>query len=74
VPGGATTYFTATPASLTLNGQPMTYYATALASTFAGLYQVVAQVPASMPNGDWPLIATIDGVSSPAGVLLTVQQ
>ena len=73
VPGGATTYYTATPASVTLNGQPMTYYATALTSTYAGLYQVVAQVPASMPDGDWPLIATIGGVSSPTGVLLTVQ-
>ena len=72
VPGG-TTYYTATPPSLTLGGQPMPYYATALASTFAGLYQIVAQVPASMADGDWPIIATIGGVSSPSTVLLTVQ-
>jgi uncharacterized protein (TIGR03437 family) len=64
-------YYTAATPSLTLNGQPMAYYATALTPTFAGLYQVVAQVPA-VPDGDWPLIATIGGVSSPGGVLLTV--
>jgi len=69
-----TIYYVATPPSLTLNNQPMTYYATALAPTFAGLYQVVAQVPSSMPNGDWPIIATVGGVSSPTGVLLTVQR
>jgi len=74
VPASATPYYVVTVPSLTLNGQPMTYYATALTSTFAGLYQVVAQVPASMPDGDWPLIATIGGVPSPAGVLLTVKQ
>jgi uncharacterized protein (TIGR03437 family) len=67
-------YYTATVPSLTLNGQPMAYYATALTSSFAGLYQVIAQVPASMPNGDWPIVATIGGVPSPTGVLLTVAQ
>ena len=71
---GTPTFYTATAPTLTLNGQPMAYYATALTSTFAGLYQVVAQVPASMPNGDWPLVATIGGVPSPTGVLLTVAQ
>jgi uncharacterized protein (TIGR03437 family) len=65
-------YPVATVPALTLNGQPMPYYETALASTFAGLYQVVAQVPTSMPNGSWPLIATVGGVSSPTGVLLAV--
>ncbi|MGA3018762.1 MAG: IPT/TIG domain-containing protein, partial [Bryobacteraceae bacterium] len=72
VPNNGTTYFVATAPSLTINGQPMAYYATALAPGFVGLYQVVAQVPASMPNGDWPVIATVNGVSSPTGILLTV--
>ncbi|HUI54946.1 MAG TPA: choice-of-anchor V domain-containing protein [Bryobacteraceae bacterium] len=69
-----TIYYVTTQPTLTLNSQPMAYYATALSPTFAGLYQVVAQVPASMPNGDWPIIATVAGVSSPTGVLLTVQR
>lgn len=73
VPGGSTGYYVATVPTLTLNGQPMAYYATALTSGFAGLYQVVAQVPSSMPNGDWPLVATVGGVSSLTTVMLTVQ-
>jgi uncharacterized protein (TIGR03437 family) len=71
VPSTAT-YFVTTIPTLTLNGQTMTYYATALAPGFVGLYQVVAQVPASTPNGDWPVIATVNGISSPTGILLTV--
>jgi uncharacterized protein (TIGR03437 family) len=40
----------------------------------AGLYQIVIIVPPSAPNGDLPILATIDGVQSPAGVFITVQQ
>lgn len=72
VPSSSTTYYTAAVPTLTLNNQPMVYYATALTSGYAGLYQVVAQVPTSMTNGDWPLVATIGGVSTPSTVLLTV--
>jgi uncharacterized protein (TIGR03437 family) len=71
VPSTATYFVTTTP-TLTLNGQTMPYYATALAPGFVGLYQVVAQVPVGMPNGDWPVIATVNGVSSATGILLTV--
>jgi uncharacterized protein (TIGR03437 family) len=49
-------------------------YGAALAPGFAGLYQIAIQVPSSIPNGDWPIQATIGGVQSPAGVLLSVQQ
>jgi hypothetical protein len=31
-------------------------------------------VPASLGDGNWPIVATIDGVSSPSGVVLAVQQ
>jgi uncharacterized protein (TIGR03437 family) len=48
-------------------------YGAALARGFAGLYQVAIQVPASLGNGDWPIVATIGGVSSPSGAVLTVQ-
>src|SRR5581483_1675811 len=57
VPSGSTIYYVSTVPTLTLNNQPMTYYATALSPSFAGLYQVIAQVPANMPNGDWPVVA-----------------
>jgi uncharacterized protein (TIGR03437 family) len=39
----------------------------------AGLYQFNVTVPASLPSGDAAVVATIGGVSSPAGVSITVQ-
>jgi uncharacterized protein (TIGR03437 family) len=71
------TYSTA-PVTVTVNGVAATVYGTALASGFAGLYQVAIQVPASLGNGDWPIVATagsaalLNTVSSPSGVLLSV--
>lgn len=67
----STTYYTANPVSVTINGTPAAVYATALAPGFAGLYQVVVTVPPSMGNGDFPLIATINGAAAPT-VTLTV--
>ena len=39
----------------------------------AGLYQFNVTVPASLPAGDAPVIATIGGVQSQPGVLVTIQ-
>jgi uncharacterized protein (TIGR03437 family) len=71
-PGNAT-YSTATP-TVEINNVSATVYGAALAPGFAGLYQVAIQVPASLGNGTWPVVATIGGVSSPSGMVLTVQQ
>jgi uncharacterized protein (TIGR03437 family) len=38
----------------------------------AGLYQLNIQLPAAIPAGDQPVIATIGGISSPAGGFITV--
>jgi uncharacterized protein (TIGR03437 family) len=73
VPSSAT-FATATLPTVTINKVPATVYGAALAPGFAGLYQVAIQVPSSLGNGDWPVVATIGGVASPAGVILTVQQ
>jgi len=73
------TYSTSTPVTVTINNIPATVYGAALAPGYAGLYQVAIQVPASLANGDWPIVATIgstvlfDVTSSPGGVILTVQ-
>ena len=73
------TYSTSTPVTVTINNVPATVYGAALAPGYAGLYQVAIQVPASLANGDWPIVATIgsaalfDVTSSPSGVILTVQ-
>jgi len=68
------TYSTSTVPGVTINNLSATVYGAALASGFAGLYQIAIQVPTTLTNGDWPIIATIGGVSSPTGMVLTVQQ
>jgi uncharacterized protein (TIGR03437 family) len=68
------TYSTSTPPTVTLDDIPAKVLGAALAPGFAGLYQVAIQVPSSIGNGNWPVVATIGGVSSPAGAVLTVQQ
>jgi uncharacterized protein (TIGR03437 family) len=75
---GDKVYSTSTPVTVTINNVPATVYGAALAPGFAGLYQVAIQVPASLGNGDWPIVATIGSTvlfnvtSSPGGVILTV--
>jgi uncharacterized protein (TIGR03437 family) len=69
-----TTYSTSTLPTVTINDIPAMVYGAALAPGFAGLYQVAILVPSSIGNGNWPVVATIGGVSSPAGAVLTVQQ
>jgi uncharacterized protein (TIGR03437 family) len=72
------TYSTSTPVTVTINNVPATVYGAALAPGYAGLYQVAIQVPTSLANGDWPIVATMgsaalfDVTSSPSGVILTV--
>ena len=68
-----TTYSTTTLPSVSIDNLPAKVYGAALAPGFAGLYQVAIQVPAALTNGDWPVIAAIGGVSSPSGMVLTVQ-
>lgn len=66
------TYSTATPPIVQIDNIAATVYGAALAPGFAGLYQIAIQVPASLPDGNWPIGATIGGVTSPSGVFLTV--
>jgi uncharacterized protein (TIGR03437 family) len=60
--------------TVSIGGQPATVLGAALSPGSAGLYQVAVIVPTGLANGDYPVIATVGGVSSPAGVKLTVQQ
>jgi uncharacterized protein (TIGR03437 family) len=69
-----TTYNTATAVSVTVGGKPATVYGAALAPGYAGLYQIAIQIPASLANGDYPVVATINGAQSPSTTLITVQQ
>jgi len=72
VPSTAT-YSTSSVPSVTLNNLPATVYGAALAPGYAGLYQVAIQVPTSLADGDWPIVMSIGGVSSPSSVVLSVK-
>jgi uncharacterized protein (TIGR03437 family) len=64
-------YDAGTP-TVTINNVAATVYGAALAPGYAGLYQVAIQVPNSLADGDWPIVASIGGVQSPSGVVLSV--
>lgn len=68
------TYSTTIPPLVTINGVRATVYGAALAPGFAGLYQVAIEVPLSLADGDWPILATIGGITSPTGVRLSVRR
>jgi uncharacterized protein (TIGR03437 family) len=68
-----TLYNTATAVSVKVGQSTATVYGAALAPGYAGLYQVAIQIPA-LANGDYPVVATINGVSSPSTTMITVQQ
>lgn len=59
---------------MTVGGLPAQVLGAALSPGSAGLYQVNITLPASLANGDYPVVATAGGVQSPSGVKLTVQQ
>ncbi len=68
------TYSTSAAATVTVNNIPATVYGAALAPGFAGLYQIAIQVPPSLGDGDWPVVANIGDVQTPTDIVLTVQQ
>ncbi len=77
VPAGAV----ATGASLvagavrvTVGGVEAPYFGGALAPGFTALYQLAIQIPANAPEGDLPVIATVDGISSPATAVISVRR
>ncbi len=72
IPSG-TIYSSANPVSVTIGGRTAMVYGAALTPGAAGLYQVAIQVPPSLPDGDYNLIATVYYSQTPP-VLLTVQQ
>ena len=65
---------TASPVTVAIGNQPATVFGAALAPGFAALYQVAIQIPTSLPDGDYPVIATVGGQSSPPTTIITVQR
>ena len=68
------TYYTASSVSVTVGNTPATVYGTALSPGYAGLYQVGIQIPTSLANGDYSVVATVPGARSPSSTLITVQK
>jgi mannan endo-1,4-beta-mannosidase len=52
--------------SVTIGNTQATVYGTALTPGYAGLYQVAIQVPTTLASGTYNLVATVNGVQSPA--------
>lgn len=63
---------TQVPVTVTLGGNPVPVLGAVL-SSYAAVYQIAIQIPASMPDGDHPIIAVANAVQSPANFSLTVQ-
>jgi uncharacterized protein (TIGR03437 family) len=60
--------------AVTVGGIPAQGYGVALASGLATLYQVAIQVPTSLADGDYQVLAYLGGQQSATGVMLTVHQ
>jgi uncharacterized protein (TIGR03437 family) len=68
------TFATANPVTVTVGGIAATVYGAALAPGFAGLYQVAIQIPTSLADGDYAVVAAVNGVQSPSNAMITVQR
>lgn len=68
------TYWSTAPPAVQINDVPATVYGAALAPGFAGLYQVAIQVPASLADGDWPVVASIGGAQSSNATVLSIHR
>lgn len=72
IPVPASSFPTANPVTVKIGTTSAKVYGTALAPGFAALYQVGIQIPTSLSDGDYPVVATVNGQSSPATALITV--
>jgi uncharacterized protein (TIGR03437 family) len=68
-----TTYNTANNVTVTVGGMSAIVYGAALAAGNAGLYQVAIQIPPSLANGDYAVVAMVSDAQSPSATLITVQ-
>jgi len=66
--------YNTSPVSVKIGTADASVFGAALSPGFAGLYQVAIQVPAGMADGDYPITATVSGVTSPDGVVLSVKK
>jgi uncharacterized protein (TIGR03437 family) len=67
-------YVTTVLPTVTLNNAPVTVLGASLVAGTAALYQVSIQIPSMFTTGDLPLQISIGGMTSPLGLILSVQQ
>jgi uncharacterized protein (TIGR03437 family) len=58
--------------SVTLRGIAVPVLGSVL-SSYAATYQIAIQIPASITDGDYPILASVNGVQSPGNVMLAVR-
>jgi len=58
----------------TVGGAAAPVFAAAMTSGAAGLYQVAIQIPNTLADGDYPVIATVSGAQSPSSTLITARK
>ncbi len=63
---------TEAPVSVTLGGNPVQVLAAVL-SSYVAEYQIAIQIPASMAEGNYAVVASVNGAHSPPNTFLTVQ-
>lgn len=73
VPSGGP-YYTASAVTVTVGSTPAAAYGAALTPGEVGLYQLAIQIPTTLADGDYPVIATVGGTQSPSTMLITVQK
>jgi len=61
-------------ATVKLGTTDLQVFGAALSPGYAGLYQIAIQVPAGMADGDYAIKATVNGATSPDGVILSVKK
>jgi uncharacterized protein (TIGR03437 family) len=71
-----TLYLTTNSVSATVNGTPAAVYQNQafLAPTSAGEYQIIVTIPSNAPDGDLPVVLTVNGAQSPTGVSISVHK
>jgi uncharacterized protein (TIGR03437 family) len=72
VPAGQVNSAVMTP-SVLIGGMPAQVVSASLTPGQAGLYQITVQVPNGLADGDQPVVIQVNGVQSPAGAFITVQ-
>jgi uncharacterized protein (TIGR03437 family) len=68
------TYNTANAVSVSIGGLSATVLGAVLTPGSVGLYQIAVEIPSSLTNADYPVVASVAGAQSPSTTLITVQK